>query len=301
VATIASRAGGTPFGTEVLTVAELLRRNGRPAPQAAADDEPLTSAISVGSLLRREGRAPHAADRPVQIRARDLDAADGETEVIARTGPDRRALVRRGAIGAGALLAAGAVLGATVLTDATGEAEQLAAGSYPGQGALDAAPAGQESPATSPFAFTTPAGPDAGVPAPATWMNVAFPAALGGASAPAGVTRTPATTPAGGNTARNAAPAGGTTAPATGTPATSSPTTQAPPSSTTKPQDDSVTGQLGGAVAQAGDSTPLAPVTDAVGDTVSGLGRTAGGTLAPVTAPVAGSGGLVGGLAGGLL
>ncbi|MDQ4119502.1 MAG: hypothetical protein M3235_21460, partial [Actinomycetota bacterium] len=59
---------------EVLTVAQLLSRvsSGRGPTYTPVARESATIAahvVSVGSLLRREGRAPHAQDRPLQPRA----------------------------------------------------------------------------------------------------------------------------------------------------------------------------------------------------------------------------------------
>jgi hypothetical protein len=67
---------------------------------------PPNGPVSVGTLLRREGRAAHSLDRPVVPRARD--AADDDS---------RRS--RRTAVTAGALLAVTAVLGTNVLGDLT--------------------------------------------------------------------------------------------------------------------------------------------------------------------------------------
>ncbi|OLT13580.1 hypothetical protein BJF78_21935 [Pseudonocardia sp. CNS-139] len=51
--------------TGVVTVADLLRRHA-PAPVRSDEADDATQAISVGTLLRREGRSPHALDRPIQ-------------------------------------------------------------------------------------------------------------------------------------------------------------------------------------------------------------------------------------------
>ncbi|MGH3585175.1 MAG: hypothetical protein ACRDQ0_02535, partial [Pseudonocardia sp.] len=109
-----------------------------PVPVAYEDDteEPATGGISVGSLLRREGRAPHSVDRPVRPRPHQQPADD-------EGGIDKRALLRRGSIAAGAILAAGSVVGATLL-DVTPTVNEVPAtngaedeGPYPGQGLLD--------------------------------------------------------------------------------------------------------------------------------------------------------------------
>src|SRR5687768_1923812 len=99
VAQIRFEGGSDAPATEVITVADLLSRN---APAPVREVDPDTGGISVGALLRREGRAPRPADRPRQARPQqEQDPA----------GADRRILVRRGAIAAGTLLAAGSVLG----------------------------------------------------------------------------------------------------------------------------------------------------------------------------------------------
>ncbi len=74
---------------------------------SSPDPEP-DGLVSVGSLLRREGRrAAHAVDRPLVPRARDL------LEAGARTSP------HRAAVAAGALLAVTTVLGSNALGDGT--------------------------------------------------------------------------------------------------------------------------------------------------------------------------------------
>jgi hypothetical protein len=162
----------------VLTVADLLSRNAR---VPVKDDEPETGGISVGALLRREGRAPRAADLPLQPRPHQ-ERADEEV------GAGRRTLVRRGAIAAGTLVAAGSVFGAAMLTDVTPTANQAPGtggaeddGSYPGQGLLD-----PDAPVVTPpdsvvidqAASTDPLDP--GTPAPSDWVPVAFPGAQNG-------------------------------------------------------------------------------------------------------------------------
>jgi hypothetical protein len=180
VAQILYRDGSDAPATEVITVADLLSRN---APAPVREVEPDTGGISVGALLRREGRAPRAADRPLQPRPRQ-EAAPAEGEH--RT--DRRVLVRRGAIAAGALVAAGSVLGAALLTDIEPTANQAPAtggadddGPYAGQGLLDpdgpvAAP--PDSVVIDQASARDPLDP--GSPAPSDWVPVAFPGALPG-------------------------------------------------------------------------------------------------------------------------
>src|SRR4051794_4021401 len=63
--------------------------------------------ISVGALLRREGRGPHAADRPLTPRGHSRPA------VVSPRPPRRSA--RKAAAAAGALIAAGAVFSGTVV------------------------------------------------------------------------------------------------------------------------------------------------------------------------------------------
>ncbi|MBL8926259.1 MAG: hypothetical protein JNM77_08465, partial [Pseudonocardia sp.] len=75
-------------------------------PGIAAPDPESDGLVSVGSLLRREGRrAAHAVDRPLVPRARDL------LEARARTS------THRAAVAAGALLAVTTVLGSNALGD----------------------------------------------------------------------------------------------------------------------------------------------------------------------------------------
>ena len=74
---------------------------------ASPDPEP-DGLVSVGSLLRREGRrAAHAVDRPLVPRARDLLEAGARTST------------HRAAVAAGALLAVTTVLGSNALGDGT--------------------------------------------------------------------------------------------------------------------------------------------------------------------------------------
>ena len=176
----------------VLTVADLLSRNA-PVPVEVLGNR-TTPPLSVGSLLRREGRAPHALDRPVRTRA-PRAYAHGDTTLIPRiirpnvTG----VVVKRGAIAAGALLAAGSIFGVTSLTDASavGDQEPLT-GPYAGQGGLDAGASTGSTPGVviSPAADT--GGLDAGATAPSSWVPVAFPGALAGGTAPPAAQESPA-------------------------------------------------------------------------------------------------------------
>ena len=93
-----------PGSSSVVTVAELMRRCA-PAPEVADDG---AAPIPVAALLRREGRS--ATGLPVV-----QTPAVGE---ILSTLPARQPLLRRGAIAAGALLAAGSVFGLTAAMNA---------------------------------------------------------------------------------------------------------------------------------------------------------------------------------------
>ena len=97
--------------------------------------------VSVGSLLRREGRrAAHALDRPLVPRARDL------------LDPDGRATTHGVAVAAGALLAVTAVLGSNAVGDPailSGIGVDDAADSGPAAPSAVPAPAQPPSPATA--------------------------------------------------------------------------------------------------------------------------------------------------------
>ncbi|MHA6785283.1 hypothetical protein ACVGOW_30455 [Pseudonocardia saturnea] len=168
----------------VVTVADLLTRYA-PDPLVAA--EPATAPVSVGSLLRREGRAPHAQDRPLAPRSRS--ASDDEP----RRGSG--ALVRRSVIAAGTLLAAGSVFGATVVMDSSSTGavgDRQASGGYAGEGRLDlpSTPDGAVPTVVDTAAQTDRL--DAGGAPPMSWLDVAFPTAGGtpgsggGTGAPSG-------------------------------------------------------------------------------------------------------------------
>ncbi len=139
----------------VVTVAELMRRC-TPAPEVEDDD---AAPIPVSALLRREGRS--AAGLPVQ------PPAVGE---ILATLPARQPLLRRGAMAAGALLAAGSVFGLTAAMNAP-FTPPTSSGTFPDQGE----PSGPGSPTVL----------DAGQAAPSTWLPVAFPTLFPEANAPA--------------------------------------------------------------------------------------------------------------------
>jgi hypothetical protein len=168
----------------VVTVADLLNRN-PPVPVRIEPVDDTGHGISVGSLLRREGRAPHAVDRPVQPRPHQQPAEEPEKPVA-----DRLAMVRRGAVTAGALLAAGSVLGAAFLTEMGPTAATVqdppADGPYPGQGLLDPGAGNSLVPSAGTVQLDQAASVNAldpGAPAPTSWVSVAFPGALAGGSA----------------------------------------------------------------------------------------------------------------------
>jgi hypothetical protein len=243
----------------VVTVAELMRRCA-PAPEVADDG---AAPIPVSALLRREGRS--ATGLPVV-----QTPAVGE---ILSTLPARQPLLRRGAMAAGALLAAGSVFGLTAAMNAP-FTPPTSSGTFPDQGD----PSGPGSPTVL----------DAGQAAPSTWLPVAFPTLFPEANAPAPQAAAPravaqpvaAQAPAAnsGGTARQASSAG-------------SPATSAPRSTPAKKQDgSSVVGgtvdTVGGVVSEVGENTPLKPVTDGLGNTVSDVGAQVGAITDPITDPI---------------
>ena len=242
----------------VVTVAELMRRCA-PAPEVEYDG---AAPIPVSALLRREGRS--AAGLPVV-----QTPAVGE---ILSTLPARQPLLRRGAIAAGALLAAGSVFGLRAAMNAP-FTPPTSSGTFPDQGE----PSGPGSPTVL----------DAGQAAPSTWLPVAVPTLFPEANAPAPQAAAPrvaqpvaAQAPAAnsGGTARQAGSGG-------------SPETSAPRSTPAKKKDgSSVVGgpvdTVGGTVKEVGDNTPLKPVTDGLGNTVSGVGRQVGAITDPITDPI---------------
>jgi hypothetical protein len=241
-----------------VTVAELMRRCA-PAPEVADDG---AAPIPVAALLRREGRS--ATGLPVV-----QTPAVGE---ILSTLPARQPLLRRGAMAAGALLAAGSVFGLTAAMNAP-FTPPTSSGTFPDQGE----PSGPGSPTVL----------DAGQAAPSTWLPVAFPTLFPEANAPAPQAAAPrvaqpvaAQAPAAnsGGTARQAGSG-------------SSPATSAPRSTPAKKKDgSSVVGgtvdTVGGTVKEVGEGTPLKEVTDGLGNTVSGVGRQVGAITDPITDPI---------------
>lgn len=243
----------------VVTVAELMRRCA-PAPEVEDDG---AAPIPVSALLRREGRS--ATGLPVV-----QTPAVGE---ILSTLPARQPLLRRGAMAAGALLAAGSVFGLTAAMNAP-FTPPTSSGTFPDQGD----PSGPGSPTVL----------DAGQAAPSTWLPVAFPTLFPEANAPAPQAAAPravaqpvaAQAPAAnsGGTARQAGSGG-------------SPATSAPRSTPAKKKDgSSVVGgtvdTVGGTVKKVGEGTPLKDVTDGLGNTVSGVGRQVGAITDPITDPI---------------
>src|SRR4051794_1626643 len=130
----------------------------RCAPAPEADDDG-AAPIPVSALLRREGRS--ATGLPAVH-----PAAVGE---ILSTLPARQPLLRRGAMAAGALLAAGSVFGLTSAMNAP-FTPPTSNGTFPDQGA----------PAGGP-----PSVLDAGRAAPSSWLPVASPTLFPEADAPA--------------------------------------------------------------------------------------------------------------------
>ena len=238
----------------VVTVAELMRRC-TPAPEV---DDDGAAPIPVAALLRREGRS--AAGLPA-VQA----PAVGE---VLSTLPVRQPVLRRGAIAAGALLAAGSVFGLTAAMNAP-FTPPTSSGVFPNQGA----PGGSASPGVL----------DAGEAAPSTWFPVAFPTLFPEANAP--VPPQAAAPRAVAPQAAAPVQTSGAARPAN-SPATSAPRT----TPATKKDGRSVVGgtvdAVGGTVRDVGENTPLKDVTDGVGNTVSGVGRQVGALTDPITDPI---------------
>jgi hypothetical protein len=102
----------------------------------AGADDPATEVLSATAILSREGLAAEAADRSARAQHRRDAEPEGE--------PDKRGVVRNGAIAGGAVLAAGAAVGVALLADSEPPAGGLTLvtgdggeGPYPGQGLLD--------------------------------------------------------------------------------------------------------------------------------------------------------------------
>jgi hypothetical protein len=292
VTQMATRVGTSAAPTGVVTVADLLTRY---APDPLVEAEPATAPVSVGSLLRREGRAPHAQDRPLAPRSRTA------SEDVDDDGPRRGsgAFVRRSAIAAGTLLAAGSVFGATVVMDSssTGAADGgQESGGYAGEGRLDL-PQGQDRaiPTVVDTAAQTDA-LDAGDDLPMSWLDVAFPRSSGDAAAAPGTFRAPpAGTPSTDAPAATPVDQGGSSddgdtgdGPGSGTgggnPGGGNPGGD---------QDDDGGTGVGSVVQDLGDGVggPVGGVVEDLGGVVSGAGKALAGDEPSI----------VGGLAGGLL
>ncbi|MBW0116464.1 hypothetical protein [Pseudonocardia abyssalis] len=279
-----SRAGTLTPPTGVVSVADLLNRY---APDPLIEAEPSTGPVSVGTLLRREGRAPHAVDRPVRARDEDDEPRRGSG-----------ALVRRSAIAAGTLLAAGSVFGAAVMTESavTDTADDSrSSGEYAGEGRLDLLP-GQGRAIPTVVDNTAQTNPlDPGEAAPMSWTGVAFPGAGSGTPAAPPVASSSAPTGGGapaasssGSTSTDRGTTGGT-----GTPVESPSGGGSGSGDQGGDEDPGASDErsgLGGAVQNVGDAAGV-PLVGDLGRAVSGVGDALGG----------GSPSVVGGLAGGLL
>ncbi|MCU1665200.1 MAG: hypothetical protein JWR58_5265 [Pseudonocardia sp.] len=103
-----ARPSGHRYGSSrTVSVAELIIRcSGREPGFRSEADRGSTGAISVATLLRREGRGPHAADPPLQPR--------GHSRPLTRPAPFRRSM-RKATAAAGVLFAAGAVFSSAVV------------------------------------------------------------------------------------------------------------------------------------------------------------------------------------------
>ncbi|MDN5929675.1 MAG: hypothetical protein L0I24_01175, partial [Pseudonocardia sp.] len=188
MAQMVTRVGSSTAPTGVVTVAELLTRY---APDPMIEAEPSTVPVSVGSLLRREGRAPHAQARPLAPRSRSASASASASDDADEPRRGSGALVRRSVIAAGTLLAAGSVLGATVVMDSSSTGavdDQRASGGYAGEGRLDlpSTPDGAVPTVVDTAAQTDRL--DAGDAPSMSWLDVAFPNTSG---TPGGGTGTP--------------------------------------------------------------------------------------------------------------
>jgi hypothetical protein len=170
---------GRPRPSGSVTVADLVSRNA-PVPVRILGSEP-APAVPVGSLLRREGRAPGA----------EPDGNEGPRSTV------RGAVVRGATIVAGTALVAGSAFGGAVLVETFLLDPEPAARTAPAANAPDETPA-----ATSgALVDRAAAGPDAGTGAPTAWTEVAFPTApetvVGGrAATPPGTASPSAASPA---------------------------------------------------------------------------------------------------------
>ncbi|RTL70659.1 MAG: hypothetical protein EKK42_00770 [Pseudonocardiaceae bacterium] len=268
--------------------------------QRDADAQP--DYVSVGALMRREGRAPHSFDRPLKPRASRLErGADDPVE-------ERASGRRRMTAAAAAMLTIGGVLGAAVFTDAASNssaAQDQLDGSFPGRGG-----AGDGSGAALPSPGNALA---AGTAAPTSWMNVAFPSALpqaasagrggaggaggvfsgSGGSGGAGGVGGVGGSGSGGNGGVVTDPGGGTAGNSGGGPSDEGPVAGTIPT---------IAGPAAGGVRELGKTKPfqgtvVETVTDTLATTVENAGengadvvqnvqKTAGNLLRPATGPV---------------
>ncbi|WP_224392151.1 hypothetical protein [Pseudonocardia sp. ICBG1293] len=331
---------GAPGATgrrDVVSVAELLARHSRASHASSDGTGPLTGPVlSVGDLLRREGRPPVAEGASAEAASAgdiaaagapggwpDIDlpqprTAEGAEGWAGRQGSGRR---RAGAV-AGALLAAGSVLGAALYNGVgteNSDARAAADGLFPGfglptAGTPDTLPA-QYLPANVALSSPLPDVP-ATAPGATDWMAVAFGPRQPAQAVAAGVAPGTATGPT------VPAPRTPATPPSTGDPGTGSPSVPAPrgPGGTGSPlapivapinnPDRPPAGNLlepvtGTPPSRGGTSTGpiqdvtenVRPVGDAVGGVVGGVvapvaqvaapvGRTLGGAVSPVTEAV---------------
>jgi hypothetical protein len=239
-----------------VSVAELLRRCAS-APEPTHHDGDDAEPIPVGALLRREGRRTNGLPQ-----VPDLPRAAAEPPALVPAGPGL--LVRRGALAAGALLAAGSAFVLTNALHATGD-QAAATGSYPGEGALDGVSVNNP---------TTPL--DSGTAAPTSWMPVAFPSTL----APT-VGRHALVEPAVKAVTQAAAAAARANTAGASTRSTATAAASGAVSHSTGAVAQT-TQALGDTVSSVGQDTPLAGVTKTVGNTVTGVGTTLNDTTAPV-------------------
>lgn len=268
-------ATGATGPRDVVSVAELLARHSRASHASSDGAGPLTGPVlSVGDLLRREGRPPVAEGASADAASAgdiaaagapggwpDIDLPQPRSAAVADGWTGRQVSGRRRAgVVAGALLAAGSVLGAALYNGVgteNSDARAAADGLFPGfglptAGTPDTLPA-QYLPAN--VALSSPL-PDAPAPGATDWMAVAFGPQRPVQAVAAG--RTPGTA---------AGPAAAVPAPRT--PSTGNPGTGSPSSPT-------VPGPRGAG----GTGSPLAPIVAPINNPDR---APAGNLLEPVT------------------
>lgn len=318
--------GTGPARSEPLTVAQLVARQTdgtaatvhTPVARETGALASLPQLVSVGSLLRREGRAPHALDRPMQPRA--VRQAEMAPAWPARPTAGRR----RAAAVAGALLATGSVLGAALYNGAashSSDAQAAADGLFPGLGLpTGGAAAGPTLPPgylPANVSLTSPLPAESVLrPGATDWMRVAFPGHVAApGSAATGTLRNAATMPAplgsaipaAGSAAQNTPSAGGAGGPSGGSGGSGgilpalTPPDRAPAGNLLDPLTGAGGGSAGGTVGgpggapgpSAGAGTgPLQNVTEVARP----LGEAVGGVVQPVTRAAAPVGETVGGV-----